>query len=142
MAVATYQDVAVALGRSIDSAEEQGQVDWWLNGIEVIIGARLGDVSELDQGVLRYVEVEAAAARVRRGDSRISSETISVDDGSYTKRFADSASTSDMTDEWWNLLNPTIASGAYSTRPTFEADTVRWAVSTPPATPTVWSDFP
>lgn len=141
MAVATHEDVAVALGRSIDSAPEQAQVEWWLSGIELIIGARLGDVSALDQDILKYVEVEAVAAKVRRGDSRVTSETISVDDGSRTTRY-ESASASDITDEWWNWLNPNVGSGAYSTRPTFEVDSAQWSVSTPPVPTDVWSGFP
>lgn len=140
MAVATYEDVAVALGRSIDSATEQAQVEWWLNGVELIIRTRLGDIAALDQDVLKYVEVEAVVAKVRRGDSRVSSETVAVDDGSYTTRY-ESVSAADVTDDWWNLLSPNVGSGAYSTRPTFESDTVQWTVSTPPAT-TPWSDFP
>ena len=141
MAVATYQDVAIALGRSIDSQDEQDQVDWWLEGVELIIRVRLGDVSALDQDVLKYVEVEAVAAKVRRGDSLITSETVSVDDGSHTTRFESAISASDVTDEWWNLLNPDVGSSAYSTRPAFEPDTVRWAVQTPPYSSTL-TDFP
>lgn len=131
MAVATFEDVAVALGRSITSGEEQNQVEWWLSGVELVIGARLGDVSLLDQDVLRFVEVEAVVGKVRRGDSRVTSETVSIDDGSVTKRY-ESVQTSDITDDWWALLNPVTGSHFYSTRPGFEADDVQYAVTTPP----------
>lgn len=137
MAVATYEDVAVALGRSITSAEEQAQVEWWLNGVELIIRTRLGDVAALDQDVLKYVEVEAVVAKVGRSGSRVSSETVAIDDGSFTTRY-ESVSASDITDDWWNLLNPDVGSGAYSTRPTFEADGAQWAVATPPYWPDSW----
>ena len=98
-------------------------------------------MSALDQDVLRYVEAEAVVAKIRRGDSRVSSETVSVDDGSLTRRFETGVQTSDISDEWWALLNPVTGSSFYSTRPGFDADDVQWAVSTPPITSTL-SDFP
>ena len=140
MAVATYEDVAVALGRSITSEAEQAQVEWWLQGAELLISVRLGDVSLLDQDLLKYVEVEAVVAKVRRGDSRVSSQTVSIDDGSVTNRYETSLSAADITDDWWNLLNPATGSTFYSTRPGFEADAAQWAVSTPPAYDPVWRD--
>ena len=135
MAVATHYDVAVALGRPITSDAEQEQVQWWLSGVELLIGAKLGDLTALNQAVLKYVEVEAVVAKVRRGDSRVSSKTVSIDDGSVTERFETGVQTSDISDDWWALLNPSVGSGFYSTRPGFETDTVRSPVSTPPAWP-------
>ena len=142
MAVATYEDVAVALGRPITSETEQAQVEWWLSGIELIIGYRLGDIAELDQDLLKFVEVEAVVGKVRRADSRVTSRTVSIDDGSVTDRFETSASVADIADEWWQLLNPDVASAAYSTRPGFDADDVQWAVSTPPGYDPAWLRLP
>ena len=138
MAVATYQDVEVALGRPMASAAEQAQVEWWLAGVELIIGVRLGDVSLLDQDVLRYAEVETVVAKVQRAGSTLESRTVSTDDGSLTERYQ-SVTTQDITDEWWNLLDPNVGTGVYSVRPGFEADDVGWAVRTPPEWPGVWS---
>lgn len=122
MAVATYEDVQVSLGRPISSAAEQAQVEWWLTGLEHVLSHRLGDLSELDQDVLLYVEVEAAVAKILRRDNRESSITVSVDDGSVTRRY-ESATAGDVTDEWWALLSPATDSGAgFSTRPGFEPD--------------------
>ena len=134
MAVGTWQDVAVALGRPTSSVttEQQAQWEWWLVGVESIIGFRLGDVSELDQDMLLYVEVEVVAAKATRGSSTVESETVSTDDSSYTTRYQ-SVTQADILDEWWSLLTTSISTGAYSTRPGFEADTVGWSVSTPPA---------
>jgi hypothetical protein len=132
------EDVAVALGRPITSATEIAQVEWWLSGVELLIGAKLGDLTALDQDVLRYVEAEAVVAKVRRGDSRVNSKTVSIDDGSVTERFETGVQTSDISDEWWALLNPSVGSGFYSTRPGFEPDTMRWPVSTPPMSPEGW----
>ena len=110
MAVATYEDVAVALGRPITLDTEQAQVEWWLSGIELIIGYRLGDIAELDQDLLKFVEVEAVVGKVRRSDSRVTSRTVSIDDGSVTDRFETSASVADITDEWWQLLRTGVLS--------------------------------
>lgn len=87
MTAATVEDVETAIGRPVSSDAELRQIEWWLSGVEILIQSRLGDVSALDQDVLRYVEAEAVVAKIRRGDSRVSSETVSVDDGSLTRRF-------------------------------------------------------
>lgn len=131
MAVATYSDVGVALGRSISDSDEQAQITYWLDGIELIIGSRLGDVSLLDQAVLKYVETEAAAAKVNRRNQSESSITVSVDDGSVTRRY-DGISAGDITDAWWNLLSPDSGTATASIRPSFDVDDAQWAVRTPP----------
>ncbi len=104
MAVATYEDVAVPLGRAIDTALEQGQVTWWLDGTERIIRSRLGDITLLDQGDLAYVEAEVVAEKVRRNGRAESSTTVVLDDGTVTRRFENQISAGDITDEWWDLL--------------------------------------
>lgn len=124
MAVATYEDVAVALGRPISTEAEQAQVEWWLNGVELFIVARLGVVADLDENAVRYVEVEAVAAKVRRASTDgASSITVNVDDGGVTRRYENPVSVDDITDEWWSLLDPDVGGGAFSVRPYFEADT-------------------
>lgn len=110
MVVATYDDVAVALGRSITTEAEQSQVDWWLSSAEMLIRMRLGDLTALDQDALFYVVVEAVAAKARRHGTLEESVTVSVDDGSVTRRYRDPMASEDITDAWWNLLNPVAAS--------------------------------
>lgn len=132
MAVATYADVSVALGRPISDAAEQAQVTWWLDGVELFITARLGDVSLLDQTTLKYVEVEAVVAKVQRAGRAESSITVSVDDGSVTRRYDNAVTASDITDEWWHLLDPDSNTASASIRPSFDPDTARWPVRTPP----------
>lgn len=117
MAVATYEDVAVALGRPITDPTEQAQVTYWLNAVELQIRARLGDVAELDQDVLKYVEVEAVATKMQNPNG-YQSETI--DD--YTYRFGTETRRATILDEWWRLLSPLEVSDAFSTRPSFEPD--------------------
>lgn len=141
MAVATYTDVAVTLGRAISDPLEQDQIEWWLDGVEMLIRVRLGDPADLDQDVLKFVEVEAVAAKVRRHGTTESSITVAVDDGSVTRRYENAVSTDDISDEWWHLLDPDSNTGAASIRPYFEPDTARWPVSTPPLCDTVYADL-
>lgn len=131
MAVATYQDVATVLGRLIDTETEQAQVDWWLDGIELFIRKRLGDLADLDDAAVRYVEAEAVAEKVRRNGTSESSITVSVDDGSVTRRFDNPVSAEDITDEWWNLLDPSSDAASASIRPGFEPDHARWPAPIP-----------
>lgn len=132
MAVATYADVSVALGRPISTTAEQDQVEWWLAGVELFITARLGDVTALDQTAVLYVEVEAVVAKIQRAGRSESSITVAVDDGSVTRRYENAVTASDITDEWWQLLAPGLDAASASIRPGFDVDTARWPVNTPP----------
>lgn len=133
MAVATWQDVQVALGRPISTEAEQGQVGWWLDGVELFITARLGDVADLPETVVKYVEVEAVLAKVQRAGRDESSISVTLNDGSaVTRRYESAVTASDIADEWWQLLDPDTNTGTASIRPGFEADTSMWPVSTPP----------
>ena len=115
----TYQDVAVALGRPITDSNEQAQVNWWISSAELQIKSRLGDLTLLDQAVLKFVTVEAVAAKAQNPEGA-SSET--VDD--YTYRLPAESRRVTILDEWWRMLNPTTSADAYSVRPGFEPDTV------------------
>ena len=112
MTAAAYTDVEVALGRSLTGDAEIAQVEYWLESAELLIGVRLGDVSELDQDVLKYVEVEAVLARMQNPNG-YQSETI--DD--YTYRYGTESRRVSILDEWWDLLTPDSSSEAFSIRP-------------------------
>lgn len=124
MAVATFEDVAVALGRPISEQAEQDQVEWWLRGAEMVIRGRLGDVALLDQEALLYVEGEAVADKVRRGARTESSITVAVDDGSVTRHYDSPMTADDITDQWWNLLSPVHYGSAYTIAVTSPVDVV------------------
>lgn len=117
MTVATWQEVAVTLGRPISTAAEQAQVTWWLTGVEMLIRGRLGDITLLDQEVLKYVEVEAVADKVRRHGTRESSITVTADDGSVTRRYENQVDSGDITDAWWDLLSPTAYTESFTINP-------------------------
>lgn len=147
MAVATWEDVAVALGRPASdfSTDQQAQITWWLDGVEMFIVARLGDVGDLDDTIVKYVEVEAVVAKVDRSSRSETSITVTTDDGSVTRRFEGAVTAGDITDEWWQLLDPDSNGATASIRPSFEADGVQWPVSTPPTYPWVdptWRPLP
>ena len=114
MAAATYTDVGVALRRTISDPAEQAQIEHWLTGAEMAVRSRLGDPSLLDQAVLKYVETEAVAEKVRRAGRDESSVTVSVDDGTVTRRYETSMSVDDIASDLWSLLSPARSSSAYT----------------------------
>jgi hypothetical protein len=117
----TYMDVATSLGRTLN-ADEQAQAEQWIDDARLVIGARLGDLDELDQDLLDYVVREAVVARIKRPDEATQVQ-ISVDDATTSRRYERSTGTISILDEWWALLSPITDSGiGFSTRPAFEAD--------------------
>jgi hypothetical protein len=117
VAVATYEDVEVALGRPISTNAEQQQVEWWLTGVELFIVKRLGAVADLDETTVKYVEVEAVVAKADRAGRKESSVTVAVDDGTVTRRYENPVTASDITDEWWGLLEPGADAEAFTISP-------------------------
>jgi hypothetical protein len=113
MAVATFEDVAVSLGRSISDATEQAQITWWISSAELQIKTRLGSLDALDQEVLHYVVVEAVAAKAQNPEGA-TSETI--DD--YTYRLPAETRRVTILDEWWAMLRPGVTRArAFSVQP-------------------------
>lgn len=124
MAVITYTDVATTIGRPISDQNEQDQVTQWIADVELLLAARLGDLTSStvasilaarDQDLLAYVERESVAARMRYAADR-NSEAVDQpsEDGFFIR----------VLEPWWALLDPTDSgSGAFSVRPYFEADT-------------------
>jgi hypothetical protein len=123
VAVATFTDVGVALRRTISDTAEQAQINHWLTGAEMAIKSRLGDVSLLDQDILKYVEAEAVAEKVRRAGREEESITVNVDDGSVTRRYAP-MSADDISGDLWSLLSPARSSTAYTIGVTSPLDVV------------------
>lgn len=123
MAVATYSDVGVALRRTISDLAEQAQIEHWLTGAEMAIRSRLGDVSLLDQDVLKYVEAEAVAEKARRSGREESSITVNVDDGSVTRRY-DTLGVEDISTDLWSMLSPARSGSAYTVGVTSPLDVI------------------
>lgn len=110
-------DIETALGRTLIDTE-QAQAAQWIADALMLIGARLGDVTELDQTSLDYVVREAVVARFRNPEGY---QSESIDD--YTYRHGNETRRVTILPEWWDLLSPATQAGAFSTRPGFEADT-------------------
>ena len=117
MAVITYADVATAIGRPISDSNEQGQVTQWIADVELILTARLGDLSTYDQDVLAYVVREAVISRMRHRAESHEDKQPGSEDNFFIR----------VLEPWWYLLDPgESGSAAFSVRPSFDADEVAW----------------
>lgn len=119
MAVATYLDVAVELGRTISDPTEQAQIATWLERAERQIVKRLGPVEDLDLDAVRDVEVMAVAAKSLNPQGYASE---GIDDYRYT--LPEETRRVTILAEWWDMLTPIRESNVFSARPQFVADTV------------------
>lgn len=109
-------DIETALGRTLTSTE-QGQANQWIADALMLIEARLGDTALLNAGRLDFVVREAVAARFLNPEGY---QSESIDD--YTYRHGTETRRVTILPEWWELLSPSSASGAFSTRPSFVTD--------------------
>jgi hypothetical protein len=114
----TPDTIAVALGRTAPATDdpEYQQWDMWINDALMLIEARLGDPTLLDQAKLDYVVREAVVAHVRRPDDA-TQISVSVDDGSTSRTYRSGKGRVVILDEWWDLLGSDDKSGAFSIRP-------------------------
>lgn len=119
MSVATIDDVATSLGRPALTAEESAQWERWLDNAEMQIRLRLGPVDLLDQEALAFVEAESVILKIRNPDGK---QNERIDDYSYGRASANAQGQIVILPEWWNMLDPSTGSGAFSVRPYFEPD--------------------
>lgn len=110
----TPDTIAVALGRTAPTppSVEFSQWGMWISDALLLIEARLGDPTLLDQAKLDYVVREAVVAHVRKPDDATRVE-VSVDDARSARTYTTSKGRVTIRDEWWDLLAPTKASGAF-----------------------------
>ena len=116
----TPDDIAVELGRTAPFTTEPAYAQWqqWIADALMLISARLGDVTLLDQDRLDYVVRQAVAAHVRRPDDA-TQVAVSVDDGNVSRTYKSSRGRVEILDEWWQLLSPADSAGgkAFSITP-------------------------
>jgi len=119
----TPDDIAVELGRTapaLDSAE-YAQWELWIADARMLISARLGDLTGLNQERLDYVVRQAVAAHVRRPDDA-TQVAVSIDDGSTSRTYRSGKGRVTILDEWWALLAPANTSArAFSITPSGSA---------------------
>jgi hypothetical protein len=110
----TPADVAVALGRTSPAIGSTEEAQWamWIGDALLLIGARLGDVTLLDQAKLDYVVREAVVAQVRKPDDATQVQ-VAVDDANMSRTYSSSRGRVHILDEWWDLLSPVPTSGAF-----------------------------
>ena len=121
----TPNDVAVELGRPTpaDGSVEFTQWTRWIARARMLIQARLGDLTLLDQAVLDEVVLLAVAAHAANPDSATQVD-VSIDDARTSRRYTSSSGQVSILDEWWALLDPDLAdaSGVGSTQMFGEPD--------------------
>ncbi|WP_436702421.1 hypothetical protein [Nocardioides sp. BYT-33-1] len=136
----TADDIATSLGRPLTTAE-QAQATQWIADAYMLIEVKFGTTyPDLNPDLVDYVVRESVANRFRHGaGDGTSSVTTTVDDGSVTRRW-DSQDGGDswLLDGWVDLLAPDRDSAAFSTRPSFEPDTVQWTPPPPRCDPEWW----
>lgn len=125
----TPTDIAVELGRAVPTAGSTEDQQWsqWIADAEMLIEARLGDLSLLNQSRVSYVVRQAVSEHVRRPDDA-TSVSIAVDDGNVSRTYRSGAGRVTIRDEWWDLLSPTDSkAGAFSITPSGSgSDHVPW----------------
>ncbi|HLR97651.1 MAG TPA: Gp19/Gp15/Gp42 family protein [Jiangellaceae bacterium] len=137
MTYGTVEQVATELGRSPSSITDTERLQWqqWLDQVERTIEGRFRRVGldlaaqvalgDPEAETVADVEVAVVARKVRNPEGTTST-TVSVDDGSVTKRREgskiDDLGYLRLTDWEWDTLLPAGRSDAWSTRPGFEPD--------------------
>ena len=112
----TPETIAVALGRTAPApfSAEAAQWEMWVGDALMLIEDRLKDrFALLDQAKLNYVVREAVVAHIRKPDDAAQVD-IQIDDGRISKRYESSKGRVRILDEWWDLLDPAKASGAFT----------------------------
>ncbi|MCW2785242.1 MAG: hypothetical protein JWP74_1759 [Marmoricola sp.] len=111
----TPENIAVALGRTTPdpSSTEYAQWELWIADALMLIDDRLGDTADLDQAKLHYVVREAVVMHVRHPDD-VTRVEVAVDDARSSKEYRTGRGRVVILDEWWDLLMPTEASGAFT----------------------------
>ena len=121
----TPNDVAVELGRPTPDAGSVEFAQWtrWIARARMLIEARLGDLTLLDQGVLDEVVLLAVAAHAKNPDSATQVD-VRIDDAATSRRYTSSSGAIDILDEWWGWLDPQLvdSSGVGSTQMFGEPD--------------------
>ena len=117
----TPATIAVALGVAAPTSGSTTEAQWqmWIDDALMLIEARLGDTTLLDQAKLDYVVREAVAAMARRPDDA-TQVSVSVDDGSVARTYRSGTGRVTILDEWWLLLAPTTSTAGRA----FEVDTM------------------
>ena len=109
----TVDTIATALGRPPQDDPEAAQWSMWIDDALLLIGARLGDVTELDQARLDYVVREAVTAHVRNPEDA-TQVSWNVGQVSGQKSYRTATGRVHISNDWWALLTPDdVEAGAF-----------------------------
>lgn len=117
MSVATTADVAAHLGRELTTAEAT-RAALLLAAAEALVKARVGDVTKLDQSLLKLVEAQAVARVLRNPDGRYS-ESLSGEYSYQVDRLAADGVLRIAADEWELLVPQVVEGGAFTISPNY-----------------------
>lgn len=106
-------EIEIALGRASDTPVERRQWEMWIADARMLIAARLGDLTALDQAKLDYVVREAVVAHIRHPEDA-TQVSESLGDASLSKTYRSGKGRVTILDEWWQLLSPSASSGAFT----------------------------
>lgn len=116
MAVVSVEDVAKGMGRPVDELNE-GQVAQAIEDAETLLRIKLGDLTSLDQVVLKLV-VRLAVTDYVQNPEGAAEESWSMDDASHTvKRGGTSGGRVAILPEWLEWLRPPSSGGSFSIAP-------------------------
>lgn len=110
----TPDTIAVALGRTPSSVTDEEDALWtmWIADALMLIDARLGDTTLLDQAKLDYVVREAVVAHIRHPDDA-TQVSVSIDDAQSSRTYRSGKGRVTILEEWWDLLAPAQNTGAF-----------------------------
>ena len=121
MTYATFDDVAIHLGRSLSETEES-QIFMWISWLEADIASKLPDLTTVDPTAAQRVIVQSIASYLDN-PTAASEVQVSVDDGSVTKRYTRSLGRVQILPELWADLGWSGETGAFTVSPYGAADT-------------------
>lgn len=133
----TPADVAITLGRSTPASGSPEEAQWalWISYAYRAIerrAERLGlTLANLNADDVDMVVRESVAAKVKNPDP-IKTTSVAVDDARVSREYSSATGQVAILPEWWELLFPTTAAAAWSTRPSFQPDAGPWPWSVLP----------
>lgn len=122
MAASIYDKIAVELGQAVpDSTSPEGkQWEQWVEDATMLITDRAEklNLEPPTQAKIDYVVRQSVVAHIKKPDDA-TEVTVSVDDGSSSRRYQSSKGRVTIDDEWWGFLGLVV-----STEGAFSIDTV------------------
>lgn len=127
---ATTTDISTRLGRPYASADEQLQVQAWIDDLEALILERIpGIITGITDGApsAQTVMAVVCAAVIRKINNPTGKLQERIDDYSYGLTAVAASAELDLTPEEWARLTPAAPSGAFSIRPGYDSGATDWA---------------